>query len=218
VSRGEGGHFLAVDLATLAAWEYAHRLGMVAEDGWLLDTDADGGAVAAQLAEPPFESEAVVAERRLEADLVNDPLAVATGGALWLGFGAAALVAAVGFVLAAAARARSSALDLAVLRTLGLGRRGVRRTLLLESAVVLAVGLVLGLAVGVGLARLVLPTVAFTDTGDPPVPAADVRTPWTTVAGLCLALAAGLGAAAFLVARRAGRLPIAAVLRAGGVR
>ena len=115
------------------------------------------------------------AREQLEGALTNDPLAVATAGALWLGFFAAALFATAAFAVAGAARSRKHLADASLLAGLGLDRKGTRTLLVLEDAILAVLAAAIGVGVGAALALLVLPAVAFTETGQaavPPGPAA----------------------------------------------
>jgi hypothetical protein len=212
----EGDRFLAVGLPALAARAYAERQETVRPDAWLLAVSpGSAGRVAAELAGPPISSAEVQPLPAVERELRNDPVAVATTGALWLGVAAAAMFAPAAFALAAAARARRESFELAAIQALGLHARRVRRLLWLESAVVALLGAVLGVGLGVALAELVLPAVAFTETGEPSVPAPVVLIPWTTVGILALALGLAIVAAVAVAGRRATSVAVATALRAG---
>jgi hypothetical protein len=215
----EGDRFLAVGLPAFAERRYAEQQELMRPDAWLLAV-APGRteSVAAALAGPPLSSAEVQALPAAEANLRNDPVAVATIGALWLGVAAAALFAPAAFALAAAARARRESYELAAVQALGLSTRRVRTLLWLESMVVAGLGAVLGVALGLVLAQLVLPAVSFTETGEPSVPAPVVLIPWATIAALALTLAAAIVVAVAVAGRRATGVPVATALRAGEAR
>lgn len=104
---------------------------------------------------------------------------------------------------------------LAVLRAIGVRGRRVWWELLAESALIGAMGVVLGVPAGIGLAHLLLPTIAATTAIGAKLMLADptlaVR-PASIVEGTILGLLAVLLAAA-VPARRVSRLPVAETLR-----
>jgi hypothetical protein len=216
VTEARGDSFLVADAATLSDAVYRAGGGVLEPEAWLLEAEAGReGAVARALKRPPLASSEVVGRASLTRSLTADPLALATRGALWLGFAAAALFAPAAFALAAAARRREHAFELAALQAVGVARRTLVLLQLVEGAVVVALATALGVAVGVLLSYLVLPSVAFTETGAPAVPPPVVRVPWTTVAALALGVAVILLATVALDARRTGRGSAAEVLRGG---
>ncbi|MCP9487697.1 MAG: hypothetical protein MSC30_17765, partial [Gaiellaceae bacterium MAG52_C11] len=167
----EGNRFLVADVPTLFEQRYEAAQQAVAPDFWTLDTGgAPVGAVVAALSRPPLEVEDAVARAQLERRLSNDPLAVATSGALWLGFFAAALVAVAAFAVAGAARRRAHVADASLLGGLGLEPRGAGLMIVLEDAALAVLAAAIGVGIGVALSVLVLPAVAFTETGKAAVP------------------------------------------------
>jgi hypothetical protein len=211
----EGGRFLVVDLPTLLAQRYAAAGRVVRPDFWTIELGATSAATAlAALARPPLGVSGATARTQLEATLANDPLAVATSGALWLGFFAAALFAVAAFAVAGAARSRKHLADASLLGGLGLDRRGTRTLLVLEDAVLALLAAAIGIGIGAALALLVLPAVAFTETGRASVPPPVVEIPWATVTVLTAAVIGAILLTALARAHGAGRASIAAELRA----
>ncbi len=211
----EGDSFLVADLPTLFAQRYEREREAARPDFWTLELGASPvAATVAALARPPLEAEQIVAREPLERSLANDPLAVATSGALWLGSAAAALFAVAAFAVAGAARRRKHVADASLLAGLGLERRGARAMIVLEDATLALLAAAIGVGLGVALALLVLPAVAFTETGRAAVPRPSVAVPWLTVAILGTAALGAIVLEAAARARAAGRASIAAELRA----
>ena len=121
-----------------------------------------------------------------------DPIALGTMGALAIAFAAAAALAVVSFAISAAVAARERITEFALLRALGLTRRQLATWLAAEQGVLVATGLVLGVAVGWILSIAVVPLVSVSAEGDTIVPAVQVRIPWADVAALQLAMLAAL--------------------------
>ena len=211
----EGDRFLVADLATLHADRYERSQEAARPDVWLLELENGRPAAAlAALARPPLAVESASSREQVERSLTSDPLAVATSGALWLGFFAAALFATAAFAVAGAARSRKHLADASLLAGLGLDRKGTRAVLVLEDAILAVLAAAIGVGVGAALALLVLPAVAFTETGQAAVPPPTVVVPWATVAALAGAVTGFILLAALVRAEVASRASIAAELRA----
>ena len=99
-----------------------------------------------------------------------------------------------------------------MLTGLGLSRRSRRAVVVLEDATLAVTGAAVGAGLGVALALLVLPAVAFTETGRAAVPPPEVALPWPTLALLAAAVTGAIVAAAALRTLRE-RRPAAALLR-----
>jgi len=211
----EGDSFLVTDLPTFFAQRYERSHEAARPDFWTLELGAAPvAATVARLGRPPLGADQVTAREPLERSLANDPLAVATAGALWVGSFAAALFAVAAFAVAGAARRGKHVADAALLAGLGLVRRGVGAMILLEDAVLAALSAAIGVGIGIALAELVLPAVAFTETGRAAVPPPSVAIPWSTVAIVTAAAIGAIMLEAAVRARGAGRASIAAELRA----
>ena len=100
----------------------------------------------------------VTSELRLRQSLERDPVALGLVGALILGSLAAAACAAVGLIVGAIVSTRERRTETALLRALGMSRRGVTAGVAIDNAYLLAFGLPAGIAVGILLAMLILPT------------------------------------------------------------
>jgi hypothetical protein len=205
-----------VDLPTFMAVSYLNDGTVFAPTEWWIDTiDGRPSAVARRLQTQPYTS-AEVADRITHAQaLTTDPVALGISGALLLGFAAAAVFAVVGFAVSAAVSAAERTTEFAVLRAVGVSARQLSDSLALEGALLAALALGAGTAVGAGLAWLVLPFVSLTGAGGRPLPDVLVVFPWRTAlsleGGLLVALAAVVGVEIQLLRR----MRLAPALRAG---
>lgn len=205
---------VVVDLPTYVASSFARR-GLVMQPSlWWLETERDRD-VAEQLRAPPFRSLGVVSSSERERALLEDPAALSVIGALTLGFVVAAAFAAVGFAASAAASTRSRMLEFAVLRSLGLRTSQLSSWIGLESALVVALSLLAGTALGLLVARLVLPYAALGASDEAPAPPVRVAVPWPTVLWLELALLGALVLIAAVQVTFVRRLLPAPILRGG---
>jgi len=116
---------------------------------------------------------------------------------------AAAVLAAVGFSVGVAASLRARRSQSALLAALGYSRSAQARGLCLEQAMLTVPAALVGLAVGAGLAHLLVPAMTLTAAAATPVPAVLVQTPLGWAALLTLAVAVTpVAVAAAAVARR----------------
>jgi hypothetical protein len=205
---------VVADLPSYYAFSFASRGDVVQPSQWWLKSARDT-VVADQLRVAPFRSLEVVSFRERQRALLEDPVPLGVIGALALGFAVAAAFGAVGFAASAAAAARARMLEFAVLRSLGLGTRQLSAWIALESALVVALSLVGGTALGLLVAWLVLPYVGLGTSGATPVPPVEVAVPWSLVLWLELALLAALVAIAAAQVARIRGLRLASVLRSG---
>lgn len=208
---------VVVDLQTLAA-NRAVRGEPTVPTAWLLATDGTAPTtrvVARALASPPFDSAEVASRHEVGRELREDPAALGLVGALALGFLAAAGFAAVGYAVTAVVAARERLSEFALLAALGTTRRHVRRWLLLESGAVVGASLVGGIVLGLALARMVLPAVALSRTGEAVVPPPVLVVPWTMLTAVAVAAAGILVLVPLALARLVGHVRVAEALRAG---
>ncbi|HEX4444343.1 MAG TPA: FtsX-like permease family protein [Galbitalea sp.] len=137
----------------------------------------------------------------LAAQMQQDPLRVATQAALWLAIAAAALLAAIGFAVHSASTLAARRIELAQLRAIGLSRRRLVGLIGAESLVLCVLGVLFGLAVGLGLGLLAGPLIALSPNGTPAVPGVRVVVPWLEIALLVVVVALVLIAVVGAVAR-----------------
>ncbi|HLY13923.1 MAG TPA: FtsX-like permease family protein, partial [Candidatus Limnocylindrales bacterium] len=207
--------FLVVDSTTLALADYfGGGATLVVSEWWLTVAPGQAAVVADRLAAPPFGATTIVSRDALLATLQGDPVALGVVGALLLGAIAAMILATLAFLVSATASIESRADEFGLLRALGLTDGQLIRWLAVEQGVLLAVGVIVGIALGIGFGWVVLPAVSFTPSGAPPVPPAALVIPWPTLAAIALG-SLGLLLATLIVARRIiGRISVAATLRA----
>jgi hypothetical protein len=149
----------------------------------------------------------------LQAAALADPLRTALDGTLALGFLATLAVAVLGFGIHFLAAARARLREYAILRANGLGPGDVRRSLLLEQAVLLTHGLLVGGALGVAVSYAVLPALQIGDTPADVVPPTVVTPDPAIVAAAGLVLVAGGLVGGWLARRAATSLDVREQLR-----
>ena len=118
--------------------------------------------------------------------LQRNPLSAAPVQAALAVAAAAALLAALGFCVSVAASARSRRSQRALLAALGVPASAQARQFCLEEIMVSGPAAVVGLAVGVGLAKLLIPSITLTATAGLPDPPVLVTFPVVWVAAVAL--------------------------------
>lgn len=180
-------------------------------DRWWVSADDPAAAVAGLTA-----ARVGTLQTRAEvAAALDGPLRVGVRAALLVLVVAAVALALMGTGLDTAAALEARAVEVARLQGLGVSRRATLASLLAEHATVTAVVVTAGGVVGAGVARLVGPLLAVSETGQAPVPAARVVWPWPLEAGLLVALLLGSAAVAAPAAWALVRRAAAAHLRVG---
>ncbi|MFB6829439.1 FtsX-like permease family protein [Streptomyces hydrogenans] len=167
-------------------------LAPVAPTEWWLTPErgAADDVVKALRAATDGASGTLVVRDEITDDLLGDPLGAGPNTALMAVAAAAAALAAVGFAVGSAGSVRERAAEFAVLRALGAPRRRLARLLAAEQGVLIGVGLLVGLALGSLLARVVVPLVVLTGRATRPVPPVLVELPLGEVALLLAGVAA----------------------------
>jgi hypothetical protein len=209
------GEAVLLDLATLQSLAYEPGLSPPGASEYWMSVDGDDSMVVAELASPPLNSSGVQSRRELANQLVSDPVALGTIGALTLGFVAAAVFAAVGFAVSATVSARERMVEFALLRALGLSGRQLGLWLAVEQGALVLVSLGLGTLIGIVLTATLLPLVSLTQTGDPAVPPVIVEYPWTAIIGLELAVVAVLAVIVVVMTVLLRRVGLGSLLRLG---
>jgi hypothetical protein len=163
--------------------------------GWWLSTSS--GAAPPGLPAGWAMSDAAALAGRLGRDSlsaapVRTTLAIAV---------AVALLAAFGFCVSVAASARERRVQRALLSALGVPGVTQARLFCVEEALVSVPAAAVGLAIGVGLAHVIVPALTLTATGAVPVPSVLVALPvgWVLGVAACLAAAPVLAAAVSIV-------------------
>lgn len=207
--------FVVVDLPSLERLRFdTAGVTSPAAEWWLATGDAAAPAVVAELRAAPDLAAGTLDRASLEASLARSPLPLAVIGALILGSVAALVFAAIGLVVSAAVSTSERLGEFALLRALGLSRRQLSAWLSLENAFLLGVGLLVGSALGLLLAWLVLPLVTLSEAGEPVVPSVTVVVPWPALVPIYLLSAGLLVVIVAVVRRELLRLRVSDVLRA----
>lgn len=204
-----------VDQGALDAYSVANSLAPVgAGELWIAAEPGAAAQVAARLVSGGLAGDA---QDRFStaAQLVDDPVRSGPLGALIIAAWAAVLFALVGYSSHVAALLRERVPQLAAVRALGVGAGRIGLAFAVEQALVAAVGVLAGGAIGLLLSELIIPATVLARDGQTPIPGVLVGLDWTAVgwsAAAALAVIAGAGLWAALLAPR---LRMATLLRAG---
>jgi hypothetical protein len=209
------GSMVIADLATVRILSYEPGLGLGRVGEYWLDHSGDEDLIITDLLGGPLDTFAIDSRDDLAATMVADPVALATIGALTIGFVAAAVFAAVGFAVSATVSARERLVEFALLRALGLSPRQLGGWLSLEQGVLIGVSLAMGTLIGIVLTVAILPLISLTQDGAPAVPEVIVLFPWDTIAVLELAVLAVLVAIVVLMSVVLRRVGLGSHLRLG---
>ncbi|MGW4777210.1 FtsX-like permease family protein [Streptomyces filamentosus] len=187
----DGGGVL-VDLKSAnRALAAVDRLAPVAPTEWWLTPERGrAAAVAKELRGATGEPGELVVRDEIASGLLDDPLGAGPHTALMAVAAAAAALAAVGFAVGSAGSVRERAAEFSILRAIGAPRRRLARLLAAEQGVLIGVGLLVGVALGSLLARVVVPLVVLTGRATRPAPPVLVELPLGEVALLLAGVAA----------------------------
>ena len=112
-------------------------------------------------------------------DSGRDPLTTAGGsGILLVAFIAISLLLALAFLVSMAVSARQRRLEMALLRTVGVGNFSILIQLFLEYAIITGTGLVLGVVLGNRISLLLLAYLEIDETGRTVLPPFQIETDW----------------------------------------
>ncbi|WP_214322049.1 ABC transporter permease [Nonomuraea sediminis] len=192
--------------AMLADWATLHdrdlAAGLIprpATEWWLAARDGDASQARAVLQTRPQWDVTAVDQRELAAQLRDDPLASGLQGALILGFLAALVFAALGFLVNATVAARERMAEFTILRALGVSFRQMFGLLAIEQTFVIGLSLVAGTALAVVVGALVVPHIVLTGQAAAVTPGVLLEIPWpatlamlAVVAAVLFAIVAGL--------------------------
>ncbi|MEV4221013.1 ABC transporter permease [Nonomuraea sp. NPDC049725] len=208
--------------ALLADWTTLQEHGLSAAllprpatEWWLATEDGETSAATAALRVNPQWNVTVTDQRRLAAELQDDPLASGLQGALILGFLAALVFAALGFLVNATVAARERMSEFTILRALGVSFRQVFGLLAVEQAFVVGLSLVAGTALAVVVGNLVVPHIVLTGQAAAVTPSVLLDIPWLATAGMLALVALVLFAIVAGLARNLRRQGLGRVLRIG---
>jgi hypothetical protein len=179
-----GGEAIVADQTTLQDALVSAGGAPLPANSWWLSTA--GGILPAGL---PSGSSVVAAAAVSEA-LQHDPVSAAPIKAALAVAAAAALLAVFGFCVSVAASARARRSQRALLAALGVPAADQAWLFCLEELMISGPAALVGLALGVGLAHVLIPAVTLTATAGIPVPAVLVRIPVLWVALIAVAMPA----------------------------
>ena len=209
------GQAILVDLPTFQAMDLALDRGIVEVGEHWLAVEGDPATVSESLLDAPIETVVVIGRDERASDLKTDPTALGSIGALTIGFVAAGVFAAVGFVVSSIVSIRERAGEFALLRALGLTSRQIARGLATEQLALIIVSLVLGTILGVTLSATIIPLISVTQDGSAVLPALRVVYPWRVAVLLDLVLVVALAVVVFVTAVVLPRRELGARLRTG---
>ena len=179
--------FLIADLASLVRFANLDPIGgeFHANEVWLSSTTtgADRLFLVDHLRDEPFTSKFVDnRERRLDDSQV-DPLAKSGWSALlFIAFAAALITSGMGFLVHAYVSVRTREGQFALMRTIGFSMRQLTALVLLEQALLIAVGMALGTWMGGRLSRVMMPFLGNDDFGTQVIPPFAVQVDWSALA------------------------------------
>ncbi|MEV4564172.1 ABC transporter permease [Nonomuraea sp. NPDC049419] len=176
-----GQQAVLADWETMQAYELALAQPPRPATEWWLGTDDPGAATAALKSHPEWDV-TVLDQRALAATLQDDPLASGLQGALMLGFLAALVFAALGFLVNAAVAARERLAEFAILRALGVSPRQVFGMLAMEQAFVVGLSLLAGTGLAIVVGELVVPHIVLTGQAAAVTPGVLLDIPWAATA------------------------------------
>ncbi len=161
-----------------------------------------------------FRSGQIIDRQALLLDTTVDPLAVAG----WRGMGVVAIIltgiaTTLGYITYLSAHSKSTRHDSAYMRAIGLSRSEFLRIVVIEHALIGVLGIVLGILTGIGISRIAMNSMAFTETGDRLLPPFILQIDWLPVV---IVLAITVTTAAIILAgflRSYPRLPLHVLTR-----
>ncbi|GGO66221.1 ABC transporter permease [Nonomuraea cavernae] len=208
--------------AVLVDWSDLQAIGLAAgqlarpaTEWWLAAEGGDAGPAHAALKRNPGWDVTVVEQRALAAQLQDDPLATGLQGALILGFVAALVFAALGFLVNAVVAARERMSEFTILRALGVSFRQVFGLLAIEQTFVIGLSLIAGTVLAVVVGVLVVPHIVLTGQAAAVTPGVVLDIPWLATGGLLAGVAVLLFAIVAGLARHLRGQGLGRVLRIG---
>ncbi len=215
----EGGGFAVVGVTQLwrhLALSSANSARFAAEVFIGLE-DTEDNAVIDEVSSEIGGLLSLVDRDEIQRTSVVTPLAVAGWrGASIITGGLAVGIAILGLLTFVPMRPAGDKFNLAVLRALGVRKRGLVFISVIEQLVVLGVGVAAGVGVGLVMARIAVDTVSQTDSNVNSLPPIVFSTDWIYIGGLVVAvLAVGLIVSVFdVISVR--RISVAAIVRTSG--
>ncbi|MFJ5925461.1 FtsX-like permease family protein [Kitasatospora sp. NPDC092948] len=205
-----------VDLSALSAARSGLGLPPVTDPTWWLAAQSKAGSELAEraiAADPRLGR--VESVRSRAAASAADPFRSGRRSALVLSLVLSPVFAVAGFTVHAVGSARSRRREFAVLRALGVRRRQLAGVLRLEQLAVVGFSVLLGGALGVALAAVVLPLIVVDGGGRAVFPSVVLTVGWGWTAAVVLATGLGVGTVVLVLSRMLARVDLARELRAG---
>lgn len=205
-----------VDLPALSAARSGLGLPPVTDTAWWLAAQSKAGmdrAERAVAADPRLGR--VESVRSRAAAMAADPFRSGRRSALVLSLVLSPVFAVAGFTVHAVGSARSRRREFAVLRAIGVRRRQLAGVLRLEQLAVVGFSVLLGGALGVALAAVVLPLIVVDGSGRAVFPSLELTVGWGWTAMVVLATGLGVGTVVLVLSRMLARVDLARELRAG---
>ncbi|MDF9813317.1 FtsX-like permease family protein [Streptomyces sp. SPB162] len=150
--------------------------GMEPGEWWLSAEPGATARVAAALRDRA-DIDSLLVRDETASEMRADPLGAGPQSVLPAAVIAAAVLAAVGFAVSSAGAIRERSGEFAVLRALGAPRRKLARMMAAEQGLLVLLALVVGVALGALLTRLVVPLIVLTAQASQPVPTLLVTLP-----------------------------------------
>ncbi|MEU9887469.1 FtsX-like permease family protein [Sphaerisporangium sp. NPDC051011] len=211
-----GAPAVLADLPSLLARDLASaREPRTPGEWWMSARDGDPSAAVTLLSRHPEWDQTIVDLDSLTRRFRDDPLASGLQGALILGFVAALIFAALGFLVNAAVAARERISEFAILRALGLSFRQIFGLLAVEQAFLIGLSLVGGTLLAAGVAALVVPHIVLTGQAAAVTPGVLLDIPWPATLAMLVALGAVLFGIVAGLARSLRRQGLGRALRIG---
>lgn len=182
-SATDGGALLLDLRAVNRMLDAADGRAMEPSEWWLSARPGATGQAAAALRNRS-DIDALLVRDETAAELRADPLGAGPQSMLPAAVIAAAVLAAVGFAVSSAGAVRERSGEFAVLRALGAPRRKLARMMAAEQGLLVLLALVVGVALGALLTRLVVPLIVLTAQATQPVPGLLVTLPVGPIAQL----------------------------------
>lgn len=204
----------AAAAAMTDAFAFGRRLQQYAPSEWWLSTSDDGAAAAAAApAVPDVISASTHADLAEQAG--NDPAAAGLTTGLTAGLVFAGVFVLIGVVVHTVTALQSRSGEFAVIRAIGLGRRGIAGAATVEQGVLLGFSTLAGLGLGLLVSWLVVPHTVGGLAGLSDVPPLRLQVPWEIITGLGVAIVVLAAILISVQTTLTRHIDVPAVLRAG---
>ncbi|NUT43565.1 MAG: FtsX-like permease family protein [Thermoactinospora sp.] len=203
-----------VDWTTLQGHDMAAGAMARPATEWWLAADDTTAALAKLRTSPQWDFTALD-QATLATELQDDPLASGLQGALILGFLAALVFAALGFLVNAAVAARERMAEFTILRALGVSFRQIFGLLAIEQTFIIGLSLTAGTVLALVVGTLVVPHIVLTGQASAVTPSVLLDIPWPATVAMLAVVAALLFAIVAGLARNMRKQGLGRVLRIG---